>query len=71
MRIAMRGVVAALLCLAFATAHGADGRAAAKRPPGAAIASAHALATDAGFEVLRAGGNAFDAAVAVSSVLSV
>lgn len=71
MRIAMRGVAAALLCLAFATAHGADGRAAAKRPPGAAIASAHALATDAGFEVLRAGGNAFDAAVAVSSVLSV
>src|SRR5690606_31501141 len=40
-------------------------------PPGAAIASAHALATDAGFETLRAGGNAFDAAVAVSAVLSV
>ncbi|WP_331488093.1 gamma-glutamyltransferase [Luteimonas kalidii] len=41
------------------------------RPPGAAIASAHALATEAGFETLRAGGNAFDAAVAVSAVLSV
>ncbi|TYT27272.1 gamma-glutamyltransferase [Luteimonas viscosa] len=41
------------------------------QPPGAAIASAHALATDAGFETLRAGGNAFDAAVAVSAVLSV
>ena len=40
-------------------------------PPGAAIASAHALATDAGIEVIRQGGNAFDAAVAVSSVLSV
>jgi len=40
-------------------------------PPGAAIASAHALATDAGFEVLAAGGNAFDAAIAVSAVLSV
>ena len=41
------------------------------RPPGAAIASAHALATDAGFATLRAGGNAFDAAVTVSAVLSV
>ena len=41
------------------------------RPPGAAIASAHALATEAGFETLRAGGNAFDAAITVSAVLSV
>ncbi|GAB3727976.1 gamma-glutamyltransferase [Luteimonas pelagia] len=40
-------------------------------PPGAAIASAHALATDAGFEILAQGGNAFDAAIAVSSTLSV
>lgn len=40
-------------------------------PPGAAIASAHALATDAGFAALRAGGNAFDAAVATSAALSV
>ena len=40
-------------------------------PPGAAIASAHALATEAGFETLRAGGNAFDAAITVSAVLSV
>lgn len=43
----------------------------AAQPPGAAIASAHALATDAGFEVLAQGGNAFDAAIAVSSTLSV
>lgn len=43
----------------------------AAHPPGAAIASGHALATEAGFEIIRAGGNAFDAAVAVSSTLSV
>ncbi len=41
------------------------------RPPGAAIASAHGLATDAGMQILADGGNAFDAAVTVSAVLSV
>jgi gamma-glutamyltranspeptidase/glutathione hydrolase len=44
---------------------------AADKPGHAAIASAHTLATQAGFEVLAAGGNAFDAAVAVASTLSV
>ncbi len=44
---------------------------AADQPGHAAIASAHTLATQAGFEVLAAGGNAFDAAVAVASTLSV
>ena len=49
----------------------ADPQAPAAHPPGAAIASGHELATKAGMEILTQGGNAFDAAVAVSSTLSV
>ena len=52
--------------LAFAQQSGHPGK-----PPGAVIASAHALATDAGLDTLARGGNAFDAAVTVSAVLSV
>lgn len=43
----------------------------AAHPPGAAIASAHSLSTRAGLDIIAQGGNAFDAAVAVSATLSV
>ncbi|SHL69123.1 gamma-glutamyltransferase [Rhodanobacter sp. OK091] len=74
-------VLSLSLLLVGSTAFAADGapktapaaRSASLQPrPGhAAIASANFIATNAGLEVLAKGGNAFDAAVAVASTLSV
>ena len=64
-------LTAGLLALAPAIAAEIATRPVASHPPGAAIASAHALSTQAGLDIIRAGGNAFDAAIAVSSTLAV
>ncbi|MFL6593086.1 MAG: gamma-glutamyltransferase [Luteimonas sp.] len=69
--LAWRGGLLACLVAWSAGTVAEQGARLATHPAGAAVASGHALATEAGLAILREGGNAFDAAVAVSSTLSV
>ena len=61
----MRSILIAIFAALFAACDGVYAQ------QTSAIASAHPLATEAGNEILKRGGNAFDAAVAVAAALAV
>ncbi len=65
----LRSLLVGLVILPLSMAAQARESQAPVLPRQAAVASANAYATDAGMEVLAKGGNAFDAAVAVSATL--
>ncbi len=64
-----KALLQALICISLINTSIAFSQSIKPQQPG--IASAHPLATKAGYTILEQGGNAFDAAVAVSAALSV